>query len=67
MNDFIALLVAVTAFLLAMLAGQALLWAVQAVWGRGETILAFGPILRILASLGIAMIAYRRLVRRGAA
>jgi hypothetical protein len=67
LNDFVALLIAVAAFLFAMLAGQALLHAVQSAWGLSDTILAFGPILRLLVSAAIGVLAYRKLLHAGAA
>lgn len=63
MNDFVALLIAVAAFLFAMMAGQALLHAVHGAVGYSESVLAFGPVLRLLASFVIAAAAYRRLNR----
>jgi hypothetical protein len=63
LNDFVALLIAVAAFLFAMLAGQALLHVIQNVWGSSDTILAFGPLLRLAVSAGIAILAYRKLLR----
>lgn len=62
MNDFVALLIAVAAFLLAMMAGQALMHALHGALGHSENVLAFGPVLRLLASLVVAVFAYRRLV-----
>lgn len=62
MNDFVALLIAVAAFLFAMMAGQALMHAVHGAVGYSESVLAFGPVLRFLASVAIAAAAYRRLV-----
>jgi hypothetical protein len=67
LNDFVALLIAVAAFLFAMLAGQALLHAIQSAWGSSDTILAFGPILRLAVSAGIGILAYRRLLHMDAA
>ena len=67
LNDFVALLIAVAAFLFAMLAGQALLHAIQSAWGSSDTILAFGPILRLAVSAGVAVAAYRKLLRIDAA
>lgn len=63
MNDFVALLIAVAAFLLAMMAGQALMNAVHGAVGYSETVVAFGPVLRLLLSLGVAVLAYRKLHR----
>lgn len=67
MNDFVALLIAVAAFLFAMLAGQALLHVIQSAWGWSETILAFGPILRLAVSAAIGVLAYRKLLHMDAA
>jgi hypothetical protein len=62
-NDFVALLLAVAAFLITMLAGQALIWASRAAWSGFEPLFALGPALQLAASLPVAFIAYRRLLR----
>jgi hypothetical protein len=62
LNDFVALLIAVAAFLFAMLVGQALLSFVLSAWGWNDTVLAFGPALRILVSAAIGVFAYRKLL-----
>ena len=67
MNDFVALLIAVAAFLFAMLAGQALLHLIQSVWGWSDTVLAFGPVLRLAVSAAIGVVAYRKLLHMDAA
>ena len=62
MNDFVALLIAVAAFILAMLAGQVLLSLIITAWGWNDSVLAFGPVLRLLASAIIGVFAYRKLL-----
>ncbi len=63
MNDFVALLIAVTAFLLAMMVGQGLIVLLHGALDYSDTVIAFGPILRLLASAAIAFALYRRLYR----
>lgn len=62
MNDFVALLIAVAAFILAMLAGQVLLSLIITAWGWNDSVLVFGPVLRLLASAIIGVLAYRKLL-----
>ena len=66
MNDFVALLIAVMAFLLTMILGEATLLALHDVIGYNETLLALGPPLRLLASFGTGWLAYRKLLGRAA-
>lgn len=63
MNDFVALLIAVAAFLLTMMVGQGLIVALHGALDYSDTVLAFGPILRLAISVAIGVIAYRRLYR----
>jgi hypothetical protein len=62
-NDFVALLIAVTAFLLAMMVGQGLIVLLHGALDYSDTVIAFGPILRLVASAAIAFALYRRLYR----
>ncbi len=62
MNDFVALLIAVAAFLVAMMVGQGLIVVLHG--ALGDSVLAFGPIVRLAASLAIGIAAYRKLDRR---
>jgi hypothetical protein len=62
-NDFVALLIAVTAFLLAMMMGQGLIVLLHGALDYSDTVIAFGPILRLTASAAIAFALYRRLYR----
>ena len=63
MNDFVALLIAVAAFLLAMMVGQGLIVLLHGALDYSDTVIAFGPILRLAVSAGIAFALYRRLYR----
>ena len=63
MNDFVALLIAVAAFLLAMMAGQALIVLLHGALDYSDTVIAFGPVLRLAVSAAIAFALYRRLYR----
>ena len=63
MNDFVALLIAVTAFLLAMMMGQGLIVLLHGALDYSDTVIAFGPILRLVTSAAIAFALYRRLYR----
>ena len=63
MNDFVALLIAVAAFLFAMMAGQALIVLLHGALDYSDTVIAFGPILRLAGSAAIAVALYRRLYR----
>jgi hypothetical protein len=63
LNDFVALLIAVAAFLLAMMVGQALIVVLHGALDYSDTVLAFGPILRLAGSVAIGVAAYRRLDR----
>jgi hypothetical protein len=63
LNDFVALLIAVAAFLLTMMVGQGLIVALHGALDYSDTVLAFGPILRLAISVAIGVIAYRRLYR----
>ena len=67
MNDFVALLIAVAAFLFAMLAGHALLSLVLSASGWNDSVLAFGPVLRLVVSAAVGVFAYRKLLRVEAA
>jgi hypothetical protein len=62
-NDFVALLIAVAAFLLAMMAGQALIVLLHGALDYSDTVIAFGPVLRLAVSAAIAFALYRRLYR----
>jgi hypothetical protein len=63
LNDFVALLIAVAAFLLTMAVGQGLIVALHGALGYSDTVLAFGPILRLAASVATGIVLYRRLYR----
>ena len=63
LSDFVALLIAVAAFLLAMMAGQALIVLLHGALNYSDTVLAFGPILRLSVSAALAFALYRRLYR----
>ena len=65
MNDFVALLVAVMAFLLTLILGEAALLALHDAAGN-ETLLALGPPLRLLVSFGTGCFVYRKLLRERA-
>ena len=63
MNDFVALLIAVAAFLLTMMMGQGLIVVLHGALDYSDSVLAFGPILRLAASGAIGIALYRRLYR----
>ena len=60
MNDFIALLIGVIAFMLCMVLGESALSAMELRFGTSDDLLAFGPPIRLGLSLATALVIYRR-------
>ena len=67
LSDFVALLIAVAAFLVTMMVGQGLIVALHGALNYSDSVIAFGPVLRLAAAIAIGVIAYRKLHRRTAA
>ena len=63
MSDFVALLIAVEAFLVNMMVGQGLIVALQGALNYSDSVIAIGPVLRLAAGIAIGVIAYRKLHR----
>lgn len=63
MSDFVALLIAVAAFLVTMMVGQGLIVALHGALNYSDSVIAFGPVLRLAAAIAIGVIAYRKLHR----
>src|SRR5215207_8309562 len=61
LSDFVALLIAVAAFLVTMMVGQGLIVALHGAFNY--SVIAFGPVLRLAAGIAIGVIAYRKLHR----
>lgn len=67
MNDFVGLLIGVTAFALCMVLGGAVLWGLENRFGTSDDLIAFGPPIRFSLSIATAVLAYRRAPTRGSA
>ena len=67
LSDFVALLIAVAAFLVTMMVGQGLIVALHGALNYNDSVIAFGPVLRLAAAIAIGVIAYRKLHRGTAA
>jgi hypothetical protein len=51
LSDFVALLIAVAAFLVTMMVGQGLIVALHGALNYNDSVIAFGPVLRLAAAL----------------
>jgi hypothetical protein len=63
MSDFVALLIAVTAFLATMMVGQSVIVALHGALNYSDAVIAFGPVLRLAAGIAVGVVAFRRLHR----